>query len=85
MSGTGITTSIQWILGPTWFVANQATSIHMGDKVRVTGSPVTFKDGEHLLLARVVRKGRQALTLRDDDGYPYWTAYRKGQYAVAGK
>jgi hypothetical protein len=71
-------------LGPSWYVADQIASIQMGDRVRVTGSPVTFGNGEKVLLARQVKKGSQLLTLRDTAGWPYWMAFHKGRYQIEG-
>jgi hypothetical protein len=46
------------------------------DTVEVKGSRVTFA-GKPALIAAEVRKGNAVLTLRDDDGFPAWSAMRR--------
>jgi hypothetical protein len=56
-------------LGPSWFVENAGIQIAKGDAIEVTGS-VLASDGGPVLIAREVKKGAQALTLRDEQGVP---------------
>lgn len=58
-------------LGPSWFVDQQAVKLAAGDRVEVTGSRVTV-DGQPALVARLVKRGGAALTLRDGAGAPAW-------------
>jgi hypothetical protein len=47
------------------------------DKVEVTGSRITF-DGKPAIIAAEVKKGDEALKLRDDNGFPVWSGWRRG-------
>jgi hypothetical protein len=75
-------------LGPVWYVQDQTAKLNIGDKIRVVGNQVTIKssrfDTEKVVIARLIRRGRQVLALRDLTGTPYWTAIRKGHYAISG-
>jgi hypothetical protein len=48
----------------------------IGDKVTVTGSKVTVR-GELFMLATTVKRGNDALRLRDKDGTPQWVGWKK--------
>jgi hypothetical protein len=63
-------------LGPSWYIENQDTRIVAKDVVEVIGSRVVF-DGTPVLIAAEVRKGDEVLRLRDQDGYPVWTGWRR--------
>jgi hypothetical protein len=63
-------------LGPAWYVTNQDLSIKVGDKVEVTGSKVMF-EGKPAIIAAQVKKGDEVLTLRDDNGFPMWSGWRR--------
>jgi hypothetical protein len=63
-------------LGPSWFVENAGIQIAKGDAIEVTGS-VLASDGGPVLIAREVKKGAQALTLRDEQGVPDWSGRRR--------
>ena len=65
-------------LGPVWFVERQAAPFRVGDAVEVVGSRVTLA-GEAVLIAREVRRGDDALVLRDAAGYPAWGGRRRGR------
>jgi hypothetical protein len=62
-------------LGPQWFVEQQE-ALAAGDVVEVTGSRVTV-DGKPALIAAEVRKGEASLKLRDADGFPVWSGWRR--------
>jgi hypothetical protein len=62
-------------LGPHWFVEQQE-ALAAGDVVEVTGSRVTV-DGKPALIAAEVRKGEASLKLRDPDGFPVWSGWRR--------
>jgi len=63
-------------LGPAWYINNQDVKIAAGDKVEVKGSRVTF-DGKPVLIAAEVQKGDEVLTLRDANGFPVWSGWRR--------
>jgi hypothetical protein len=64
-------------LGPGWYLENQDMGIiKVGDKIEVKGSRVTF-EGKPALIAAEVRKGDQVLTLRDANGIPAWSGWRR--------
>jgi len=63
-------------LGPGWFIQNQDIKIEPKDKVDVTGSRVTF-DGKPALIASEVKKGDETLKLRDENGSPVWSGWKK--------
>ena len=68
------TVSVQ--LGPGWYLENQDVKIEPKDKVEVRGSRVTFF-GKPAIFAAEVKKGDQVLKLRDDDGFPVWSGWRR--------
>lgn len=61
-------------LGPEWFIDKQTVKIAKGDQIEVTGSKITYNE-KPALIAKLVKRGSETLTLRDDKGYPVW----KGQ------
>jgi len=63
-------------LGPAWYMDNQDVQIAVGDKVEVKGSRVTL-DGKPTLIAAEVKKGDEVLTLRDANGFPAWSGWRR--------
>ncbi len=63
-------------LGPVWYLENQDIKIQPKDKVEITGSRITF-DGKPAIIAKDVKKGEEVLNLRDDNGYPVWSGWRK--------
>ena len=63
-------------LGPSWYIGNQDIKILPNDKIEVTGSRVTF-DGNPALIAAEVKKGDDVLTLRDANGFPVWSGWRR--------
>lgn len=63
-------------LGPAWYIDRQALKIAANDKVEVTGSRITF-DGKPTLLAAQVKKGDQVLKLRNANGTPVWSGWRR--------
>jgi hypothetical protein len=76
MSGTHLalktkTETIHVMLGPTAFVEKQGVAFAKGDQVSVVGSRIKGQ-GFEAILARTVTKGRQTITLRDEDGAPRW-------------
>ena len=65
-------------LGPTWFLEEQGLAVAAGDTLVVTGSLVTSGEATYLI-AREVKKGEKALTLRNSDGIPAWSRRQRGQ------
>jgi hypothetical protein len=63
-------------MGPAWFIENQDIKIAPKDKIEVTGSRVTFS-GKPTIIAAEVKKGGEALKLRDESGFPVWSGWRK--------
>ncbi len=71
-------------LGPSWFLEQQKTKVATGDQLEVTGAR-TMVTGKPVLVASRVKKGGEALALRDDDGIPVWAAHHRPSGAVTGK
>lgn len=63
-------------LGPAWYIDQQEDGLSKGDKVEVRGSRVKFNGGD-ALIAVEVRKGDAVLKLRDEDGFPLWSGWRR--------
>ena len=63
-------------MGPGWFIENQDIKIEPKDKVEVKGSRVTF-EGKPAIIAAEVNKGDEILKLRDDNGFPVWSGWRR--------
>jgi len=63
-------------LGPGWYIEDQGIAFEPKDKVEIIGSKVTF-DGEEAVIATEVKKGDEILKLRDKNGIPYWSGWRK--------
>ena len=63
-------------LGPSWYIENQDVKIEPKDKVEVKGSRITF-GSKPALIAMEVKKGDEVLKLRDDNGYPIWSGWRR--------
>lgn len=63
-------------LGPSWYLENQDVKIAAKDKVEVKGSKISF-GGKPAIIAAEVKKGNEVLKLRDDAGFPSWSAWRR--------
>ena len=63
-------------LGPVWYIENQDVKILLKDKIEVKGSRITF-EGKTTLIAAEVKKGDDVLTLRDTNGFPVWSGWRR--------
>ncbi len=68
--------SISVHLGPAWYVQRQDLKIIPGDKVEITGSRITFQ-GKPTIIAAEVRKDEDKLKLRDENGVPLWSGWRR--------
>ena len=58
-------------LGPVWFIDGQDIKIKPNDEVEVKCSEITYQ-GKPAIIASEVKKGKEILKLRDEDGSPYW-------------
>jgi hypothetical protein len=63
-------------LGPAWYLENQDVKIETKDKVEVKGARTTFA-GKPAIIAAEVKKGDEVLKLRDDNGFPVWSGWRR--------
>jgi len=63
-------------LGPGWYIENQEIKIEPKDKVEVRGSRITF-EGKPAIIAAEVKKGDETLKLRDENGFPVWSGWRR--------
>jgi len=63
-------------LGPVWYIENQDIRIEPKDKVEVTGSQITF-EGKPAVIAAELKKGNEILKLRDENGFPAWSGWRR--------
>lgn len=63
-------------MGPAWFLDNQEITIQPKDKITVKGSRITF-EGKPAIIAAEVKKGGDILKLRDENGYPAWSGWRR--------
>jgi hypothetical protein len=63
-------------LGPAWFIENQDLKIEPKDKIEVKGSRITF-EGKPAIIAAEVRKGDEVLKIRDENGFPFWSGWRR--------
>jgi hypothetical protein len=63
-------------LGPSWYLENQDVKIEPKDKVEVKGAKTTFA-GKPAIIAAEVKKGDEVLKLRDDNGFPVWSGWRR--------
>jgi len=63
-------------LGPGWYIENQDIKIEPKDTVQVEGSRITF-EGKPAIIAAEVKKGNDVLELRDDNGFPAWSGWRR--------
>lgn len=68
------TISVQ--LGPSWYLENQDVKLEAKDKVEIKGARTTFA-GKPAIIAAEVKKGDEVLKLRDDNGYPAWSGWRR--------
>jgi hypothetical protein len=64
-------------LGPAWYILRQDNmNFSKNDDVEIKGVKVMI-NGKQVIMAAQVKKGDRKLYLRDDDGIPYWCAWRK--------
>lgn len=65
-------------LGPGWYVDKQALELAAQDAIEVRGSRVEI-GGKPVIIAAEVKKGGQALALRNAEGVPAWAGQGKGR------
>jgi hypothetical protein len=63
-------------LGPAEFIEKQDIKFKPTDKVEVKGSRITFNN-QPAILAAEVKKGDKILKLRDGNGVPVWSGWRR--------
>jgi hypothetical protein len=63
-------------LGPGWYIERLDTKIEKGDKIEVKGSRVTMM-GKPVIIAAEVKKGDSVLKLRDKNGIPLWSGWKR--------
>ena len=63
-------------LGPSWFLENQEVQLKPNETVRVTGSKFTIEKTPSVI-ATEVERGDEVLKLREADGTPLWSAWRR--------
>lgn len=64
-------------LGPAWYIERLDIKIRKGDKIEVKGSQVMMK-GTPTLIASEIKKGDTTVILRDENGVPLWSKWKKG-------
>jgi hypothetical protein len=65
-------------LGPEWYISRQEPGIEPKDEIEVTGSRITF-EGKPAIIASELKKGDDVLVLRDSNGIPVWSGWRRRQ------
>ncbi|MFY7998006.1 MAG: DNA-binding protein [Candidatus Kapaibacteriota bacterium] len=63
-------------LGPDWFLEYQDVQIERQDIIEIKGSRITF-DGKSILIATEVLRRTDILRLRNINGFPAWTAWKR--------
>jgi hypothetical protein len=63
-------------LGPSWYLDRQDVSLQVKDKIQIKGSQVKIA-GKPALIAAEIQKGSQTLILRDTNGLPMWSGWRR--------
>lgn len=63
-------------VGPGWFVEHLDIKLEPQDEVEVKGSRITF-EGKPAMIAAEVKRGSVTLKLRDENGFPAWSAGKR--------
>lgn len=63
-------------VGPLSFAQEKNLTLVKGDEVEITGSKVK-EEGGSAVIAKSIKKGGKAVTLRDDRGRPLWSGGRR--------
>lgn len=64
-------------LGPKWYIDNLNLDLQKGDKIDVTGSKLQV-DEDTVIIVRSLTRGEDTVMLRDEDGVPFWSGWRRG-------
>ncbi|NIT61274.1 MAG: DNA-binding protein [Aliifodinibius sp.] len=62
-------------LGPAWYLEQQE-KINEGDKIKITGSRITFENNT-ALIASEIKRGNMTLQLRNKKGIPVWKGWKQ--------
>jgi len=68
---------VQAYLGPKWYIDNLDLDLKKGDSVEVTGSRL-YIDETEVIIVRSIKRGSETVVLRDEDGVPNWSGWRRG-------
>ena len=60
------------MLGPSWYLAQQDWKISALDRLEITGIRIKYKD-RPILMAQKVTKGKKVMEFRDTSGRPLWS------------
>ena len=63
-------------LGPGWYLENQDVKIELKDKIEIKGSRIMFEGNPAIIAAEVI-KGDELLKLRNVNGVPLWSGWRR--------
>ena len=63
-------------LGPAWYIENQDVTVGPKDTIEVKGSRIVF-EGKPAIIAAQITKGDESLVLRDANGFPIWSGWRR--------
>ncbi len=63
-------------LGPGWYIENQDMNITQTDNIEIKGSRITL-EGKPAIIAAEIKKGNDVLVLRDSNGFPVWSGWRR--------
>lgn len=63
-------------LGPGWYIEKQDIKIDPKDTIEVKGSRITLQN-KPTIIASEVKKGEGILKLRDENGIPVWSGWRR--------
>jgi sporulation protein YlmC with PRC-barrel domain len=61
-------------MGPQWFMERQEYQFNKGEQIEVTGSRVEI-NGQPVVLATEIKRGKDTLRLREKNGRPCWVAW----------
>jgi len=68
--------TVNVMLAPYWYLANQDFTIEEGTEVTLTGVLTTLEDGTEVFVTRLLTYGDTELVLRDELGIPLWIGLR---------
>ena len=63
------------VAAPAWYINRQDQQIEVGDELEIIGCPIQMQ-GAAMMMARQVTSDGMTLTLRDEEGHPYWSCWR---------